>query len=104
MAAARAIVKRVRFNNMGYSLRPLFVELAVTFAAFSRLRDVLLRVTFWLDAGLLAGFCLVESTGFTGMIVHEWLGIALAAMVLVHLLFSWTWISSTARRFLAASV
>ncbi len=64
----------------------------------------MLKFTFWLDAGLLLGFCAAESTGFTGMIVHEWLGIALTAMVLVHLLLSWTWIATSTRRFFAVSM
>ncbi len=62
-----------------------------------------LRFTFWLDALLLAVFCVLEEVPFTGLLLHEWIGLASAVMVIVHLLVSWTWIATSTRRFLAAS-
>lgn len=61
-----------------------------------------LKTTFWLDATLLVSVCALETVPFTGLAIHEWLGLALVAMVLAHLLLSWSWISSHTRRWFAA--
>ena len=37
------------------------------------------RLGFWFDAVLLLGFTLAYSYGFTGIAIHEWLGIGLGA-------------------------
>lgn len=58
-----------------------------------------LKTTFWLDIILLLSVCLLETVRFTGLIIHEWLGIAIVTMVLAHLLFSWSWIATQSRRF-----
>ena len=65
---------------------------------------MLYRFTFWLDVTLLLAFCALETVPFTGLVVHEWVGLAVACMSAVHLLLSWNWIASTSRRFLAVSV
>ncbi|HVW83164.1 MAG TPA: DUF4405 domain-containing protein [Bryobacteraceae bacterium] len=57
-----------------------------------------LQVVFWLDAILLISVCALETVPFTGMIAHEWLGLAVAGMIVVHLLLSWAWIASSTRR------
>jgi cytochrome b561 len=57
-----------------------------------------LAVIFCLDAGLFLSFCALESVPLTGMILHEWLGIVLIAMIVAHLLFSWSWIASASRK------
>src|SRR5665213_3807923 len=62
-----------------------------------------LRFVFWLDATLLISVCALETVPFTGMIVHEWLGLALAGMIVAHLLLSWTWIATSTRRFVTAA-
>jgi cytochrome b len=61
-----------------------------------------LAVVFWLDVTLLFSICALETVPVTGMIVHEWLGLALAGMIVLHLLLSWAWIASATRRLLAA--
>jgi len=58
-----------------------------------------LKTTLWLDIVLLVSVCALETVRFTGLILHEWLGIAIVAMVLTHLLFSWSWIAAQSRRF-----
>jgi hypothetical protein len=58
-----------------------------------------LKTTFWLDIVLLVSVCMLESIRFTGPVIHEWLGLAIVAMVLAHLLFSWSWIATQSRRF-----
>jgi cytochrome b561 len=57
-----------------------------------------LKLAFWLDVTLLISICALEQIPFTGAILHEWLGLAFAAMIVWHLLLSWSWISSQTRQ------
>ncbi len=57
-----------------------------------------LRLIFLLDATLLIAICALETVNFTGLILHEWLGLLMPFLILAHLLFSWTWIAATTRR------
>jgi hypothetical protein len=43
------------------------------------------RLDFWLDALLLVAYTLAYSLGFTRIATHEWLGIGLGVVLLVHL-------------------
>jgi len=56
-----------------------------------------LKAAFWLDVTLLISVCALEQIPFTGAMVHEWLGLAFAAMIVWHLLLSWTWIATQTR-------
>jgi hypothetical protein len=60
-----------------------------------------LKTTFWLDVTLLVSVCALQTVRFTGLVLHEWLGLATVGMVLAHLLFSWSWIASLSRRMFA---
>jgi len=60
-----------------------------------------LKTIFWLDVTLLVSVCALQTVRFTGLVVHEWLGLAMVAMVVAHLLFSWSWIASLSRRLFA---
>ena len=60
-----------------------------------------LKVTFWLDVALLVSVCVLPTVSFTGLILHEWLGLAMVAMVFAHLLFAWSWIATQSRRVFA---
>ncbi len=42
------------------------------------------------------------SITLTGLALHEWFGVALIGVILVHLLFNWSWIVATTRRFVRA--
>lgn len=61
-----------------------------------------LKTTFCLDAALLVSVCALQTVPFTGLVIHEWLGLAVSAMTLAHLLFSWSWIASISRRLFTA--
>jgi hypothetical protein len=61
-----------------------------------------LKITFWIDVTLLASVCALQTVSFTGLVLHEWLGLALVGMVFAHLLLSWSWIASQSRRLFAA--
>ena len=52
-----------------------------------------------LDLILLLSLCALEHVPFTGLILHEWLGLALATLIVIHLLLSWSWIAASTRRF-----
>ena len=60
-----------------------------------------LKVAFWLDVTLLVSVCALQTVSFTGLVVHEWLGLAMAGMVLAHLLLAWSWIAAQSRRLFA---
>lgn len=57
-----------------------------------------LKVTFWLDVSLLVAVCALPVVPFTGLVIHEWLGLAIVGMVLAHLLLAWSWITAQSRR------
>jgi hypothetical protein len=60
-----------------------------------------LKTTFWLDMTLLVSVCVLQTVRFTGLVLHEWLGLAMVGMVLAHLLLSWSWIATQSRRLFA---
>lgn len=72
---------------------------AATIAAIREPAQWRLKVTFWLDVTLLVSICALQTVPFTGLVLHEWLGLALVGMVLAHLLLAWSWIASQSRRF-----
>jgi hypothetical protein len=57
-----------------------------------------LKATFWLDAALLVSVCVLQTVPFTGLVIHEWLGLAMIGMVFAHMLLSWSWIASISQR------
>ncbi len=44
-------------------------------------------------------FLVVEAPRFSGLPVHEWLGIAIGAGALTHVLLHWSWIIEISKRF-----
>jgi hypothetical protein len=56
------------------------------------------RLDCWLDALLLVAYTLAYSLGFTGIATHEWLGIGLGMVLLVHLTLHWDWVDRTTRK------
>jgi Domain of unknown function (DUF4405) len=71
--------------------------------AVSSRRHVLARtrLDFWLDAVLLVAYTLAYSLGFTGIAVHEWLGIGLGLVLVTHLALHWDWVLRTTRKLIA---
>ena len=57
-----------------------------------------LKITFWLDTTLLVSVCVLQAVRFTGLVLHEWFGIAIIGLILVHLLLAWSWIATQSRR------
>jgi cytochrome b len=60
-----------------------------------------LKIAFWLDVTLLASVCALQTVSFTGLTLHEWLGLAMVGTVFAHLLLAWSWIASQSRRLFA---
>ncbi|HNT54954.1 MAG TPA: hypothetical protein PKG95_09605 [Anaerolineaceae bacterium] len=60
------------------------------------------QIIHWLvDAILLLGFLLAFFLDLTGLGIHQWLGVFLGALVVVHLLRHQDWVTRTLARFLA---
>jgi Domain of unknown function (DUF4405) len=57
-----------------------------------------IRLDFWFDAVILVGYTVAYSYGFTGVVIHEWLGIGLGIALLLHLTLHWDWVVRTTRR------
>lgn len=53
-----------------------------------------------LDGCLLAGFWLLNQVRLTGIVFHEWAGVALAFVLLLHVGMHWQWIAAIFRKFL----
>jgi hypothetical protein len=60
-----------------------------------RIADVRLRLEFWLDATLFLAYTLAYSLDFTGLALHEWIGLAVGSGLLVHLTLHWEWVART---------
>ena len=56
------------------------------------------RIDFWLDLALLVAFVLDYSFQFTGLSVHEWIGLGFGLALLAHLTLHWDWVLRTTRR------
>lgn len=56
------------------------------------------RLDFWFDAAILAGYSVAYSYGWTGVVIHEWLGIGLGIALLLHLTLHWDWVVRTTKR------
>ena len=58
------------------------------------------RLDFWFDAVLLVAYTLAYSYGFTGIGIHEWLGLGIGLALLIHLTLHWDWVVRTTGRLL----
>lgn len=56
------------------------------------------RFLLILDTILLVALALLIEPRFAGLTVHEWLGLAVAVPIVVHLLFAWPWLTMTLAR------
>ncbi|MCU1399513.1 MAG: hypothetical protein JWN62_2622 [Acidimicrobiales bacterium] len=56
------------------------------------------RLDFWLDSVLLVAFALDYSFQFTGLSIHEWIGLGFGIALLVHITLHWEWVLRTTKR------
>jgi hypothetical protein len=66
----------------------------------SSVKVSLTRTKLLIDVAIFAGFLMAMDPRSTGIAIHEWLSIALAAAIITHLLLNWRWIVEVSRRFL----
>ncbi len=52
------------------------------------------------DLVIFVAFLVTFEVRLTGETIHEWLGLALAGTIIVHLLFHWRWLVAVTTRFL----
>lgn len=52
-----------------------------------------------LDAAMAGGFLLTFFLDVTGLEAHQWLGIGVGAIAVIHLIAHWTWVQSVSRQF-----
>jgi hypothetical protein len=57
------------------------------------------KTNLLIDTGIFAAFLVAMEPRFSGVAVHEWLSLALAGTIIVHLLLHWKWITSVLIRF-----
>lgn len=57
-------------------------------------------VNFWVDIILFIAFIFSMNYGFTGIVIHEWLGIAFGISLIYHLLLHWKWIVAMSKKLL----
>lgn len=53
---------------------------------------------YWLDIVLFVAFVIDMNTHFTGIPIHEWLGIAFGIALVYHIMLHWQWITTTTKR------
>ncbi|HRJ58046.1 MAG TPA: DUF4405 domain-containing protein [Anaerolineales bacterium] len=56
------------------------------------------RTKLLLDIGIFLAFLITMDPHFSGLAIHEWLSIALAGTIVVHLLLNWEWIVNVTKR------
>jgi Domain of unknown function (DUF4405) len=54
------------------------------------------------DSAIFLVFLIGTAPHFTGLAIHEWLGLAFGAAIIVHLLLHWRWIVAITRRIVSA--
>jgi hypothetical protein len=57
------------------------------------------RTNLIVDSAIFAAFLVVMAPRFSGMAIHEWLGIAFGAAIVTHLLLHWQWLVEVTKRF-----
>lgn len=57
------------------------------------------RTNLLIDLSVFTAFLIAMEPPLTGIAIHEWLSIALAATIVVHLLLHWKWITSVGAAF-----
>ncbi len=50
------------------------------------------KTNLWVDTAIFAAFLITFEPALTGIAIHEWLSLALAATLIVHLVLHWDWV------------
>jgi cytochrome b len=57
------------------------------------------KINLFIDIGIFGVFLIAANPNLTGLPLHEWLGVALAGTLVVHLLLHWRWITTVTLHF-----
>lgn len=57
------------------------------------------KTNLTLDIVIFTAFLAMLNQQLTGSVIHEWLGVSLAAAIVTHLLFHWNWIVEVGGKF-----
>lgn len=57
------------------------------------------KTKLWLDVALFIAFLVTMDPHSSGLAIHEWLSLSVIAVMTIHLLLSWDWITEITRRF-----
>lgn len=57
------------------------------------------KINWWLDVLLFSAFIFTFFMDISGLALHQWLGIAVFVISMVHLILHWDWIMAIGRRF-----
>lgn len=57
------------------------------------------KTNLLIDMGVFITFLVASAPHFTGNLIHEWIGVAVAAALLVHILLHWNWIVEVGGKF-----
>jgi hypothetical protein len=60
-------------------------------------------VNLMLDTAILLGFLVVMAPRFSGVSLHEWLGVSFGAAIIAHILLHWQWVVEITKRFLSGA-
>jgi hypothetical protein len=58
------------------------------------------KTKLWLDLIIFIAFLVAMEPHSSGLAIHEWLTLSVMAVLVIHLLLSWDWITEITRRFL----
>jgi cytochrome b len=58
-----------------------------------------LKTNFWLDTTIFAGFLAALQPRLTGIAIHEWLSLAAAGTLVLHVALHWDWAVQITRKF-----
>jgi len=57
------------------------------------------RTNLIIDFGVFVAFLVAFEPSLTGIAIHEWLSVALAVALIVHLILHWRWVTNVALKF-----
>jgi cytochrome b len=57
------------------------------------------KINLFIDIGIFGVFLVAANPNLTGLPLHEWLGVALAGTLVIHLLLHWRWIVTVTLKF-----
>jgi len=60
----------------------------------------LTKTKLWLDLAIFIAFLVAMEPHSSGLAIHEWLTLSMMAVLIIHLLLSWDWITEISHRFL----